>query len=143
MKQQSDLRIYTSFVSPVTLKNFTEKNLLPVFIIRSIINSTLIGAYSDSPIHFKELSPSTDLFRSRRDNKITQDEYQKKYALEITVLDLKEEVRKLELLKQLSGASGIVLLGYGSSYDQCHRKVLSEILNNSGLLENRVEEILI
>lgn len=143
MKKTFNLRIYTSFVSPTTLELFVEKDMLPLFALRSIANSTLIGKYSETPIHLKELSPSTEIFRARRDGLITQEEYQRRYALEISKLDIRKILRKLELLQELSGANGVVILGYGSSYDVCHRKVLADIFNNSGLLKERVEEILI
>ena len=80
---KTDLKIYTSFVSPLTLPMFTENGLLPIFIIRNISNSKLIGKYSRTKVHCKFLAPSTELFRLRRDNKITNEEYQK---LELKVL---------------------------------------------------------
>lgn len=139
---KSDLKIYTSFVSPLTLPEFISKELLPIFIIRNISNSSLIGKYSDTPIHVKELSPSNELFREKRDRRITQEEFEKRYAIEISEVNLEKQLQKLEQLAQCSGAKGIVLLGYGSNYENCHRRVLSDILNNSGLLNNRVREII-
>lgn len=139
---KSDLKIYTSFVSPLTLPEFISKGLLPIFIIRNISNSSLIGKYSDTPIHMKELAPSNELFREKRDKRITQEEFEKRYAIEISEINLEKQLQKLEQLVQCSDASGVVLLGYGSSYDSCHRQVLSSILNNSGLLNNRIKEII-
>ena len=117
---------------------------MPIFIVRNIENSELIGQYSGSPVHLKELSPSNELFRKKRDKALSIDEFKKLYAIEITErVDLKRVIDKLESLVELSGARSIVLLGYGSDYDSCHRSVLAKILNGSGLLEKPVKELVV
>ena len=139
---KSELKINTSFVSPATLERFRSNNILPIFIVRNIENSELIGQYSGSPVHLKELSPSNELFRKKRDKALSIDEFKKLYAIEITErVDLKRIIDKLESLVELSGARSVVLLGYGSDYDSCHRSVLAKILNGSGLLEKPVKEL--
>lgn len=141
---KSELKINTSFVSPATLERFRSNNILPIFIVRNIENSELIGQYSGSPVHLKELSPSNELFRKKRDKALSIDEFKKLYAIEITErVDLKRVVDKLESLVELSGARSVVLLGYGSDYESCHRSVLAKILNGSGLLEKPVKELVV
>lgn len=141
---KSELNINTSFVSPATLERFRSNNILPIFIVRNIENSELIGQYSGSPVHLKELSPSNELFRKKRDKAVSIDEFKKLYAIEITErVDLKRIIDKLESLVELSGARSVVLLGYGSDYDSCHRSVLAKILNGSGLLEKPVKELVV
>lgn len=141
---KSELKINTSFVSPATLERFRSNNILPIFIVRNIENSELIGQYSGSPVHLKELSPSNELFRKKRDKALSIDEFKKLYAIEITErVDLKRIINKLESLVELSGARSVVLLGYGSDYDSCHRSVLAKILNGSGLLEKPVKELVV
>lgn len=141
---KSELKINTSFVSPATLERFRSNNILPIFIVRNIENSELIGQYSGSPVHLKELSPSNELFRKKRDKALSIDEFKKLYAIEITErVDLKRIIDKLESLVELSGARSVVLLGYGSDYESCHRSVLAKILNGSGLLEKPVKELVV
>lgn len=141
---KSELKINTSFVSPATLERFRSNNILPIFIVRNIENSELIGQYSGSPVHLKELSPSNELFRKKRDKALSIDEFKKLYTIEITErVDLKKIIDKLESLVELSGARSVVLLGYGSDYDSCHRSVLAKILNGSGLLEKPVKELVV
>lgn len=141
---KSELKINTSFVSPATLERFRSNNILPIFIVRNIENSELIGQYSGSPVHLKELSPSNELFRKKRDKALSIDEFKKLYAIEITErVDLKRIIDKLESLVELSGARSVVLLGYGSDYDSCHRSVFAKILNGSGLLEKPVKELVV
>lgn len=140
---KSELKVYTSFVSPLSLPEFIDKGLLPIFIVRSIGNSELIGKYNGSPVHFRHLAPSVDLFRKKRDRLITLDEFKKSYAIEVSKVPLDRVLEDLESLVEISGASGVVLLGYGSSRENCHREVLANILNESGLLGNRVKEILL
>lgn len=138
----TDLKVYTSFVSPVTLELFKEKNLLPVFIIRKIQNSELIGMYEGTSIHLKELSPSNELFRKKRDKEVTLEEFAKEYILEISqTVDFNNIIKRLNTLAELSGADGIVMLGYGSDSNLCHRSVLAEILNSLGVFKNKVTEL--
>lgn len=140
---KSKLNLYTSFVSPMTLDATVKANILPVFIIRSIHNSQLIGQYSDTAIHFKQLAPSTELFRARRDGLITFLEFQKKYVIEMSEINFQDTTKRLDYLASLCNASGVVLMGYGSDYNLCHRKILSELLNSSDLLENVITELVI
>jgi hypothetical protein len=141
---KSELKLNTSFVSPATLEKFKSNNILPIFIIRNIEGSELIGQYSGTPVHFRELSPSNELFRQKRDKVVGLDEFKKLYAIEITGrVDLKKIINKLESLAELSGARSIVLLGYGSDYNSCHRSVLAKLLNESGLLEKPVKELVV
>ena len=140
---KSKLKIYTSYVSPMTLDEIVKRNILPIFIIRSIHNSQLIGKYSDTSIHFKELSPSSELYRARRDGYIGQLEYKKRYVIEMSEINFQDIIKRLDYLASLCGASGVALMGYGSEYNNCHRKLLSELLNESGLLENEIKELII
>lgn len=138
-----NLKINTSFVSPLTLPKFIDSNILPIFIIRSIWNSDLIGKYEDTKLHFKELSPSTELFRSWRDSKIDFSEYSKKYVIELSKLDFKKEIEKMKYLADLCKTDRIVLLGYGSNNKTCHRSVLADVLNKSGLLQDKITELIL
>jgi uncharacterized protein YeaO (DUF488 family) len=135
-----DIEISTSFVSPYTLNYFIKNNILPIFILRSIHNSNLIGKYSDSAVHFKDFSPSNELFQARRDRKIEIEEYKQKYLDEIKHIDLNQTLKRLTNLQKISGAVGVVLMSYGSNPLGCHRTFLSEYLNSSGLLKNRITE---
>ena len=135
-----NIQITTSFVAPYTLKYFIKKEILPIFILRSIRNSDLIGKYSDSAVHFKDLSPSNELFQARRDRKIEIEEYKQRYLEEIKHIDLNQVLHRLTNLQEISGAQGIVLMSYGGNPIGSHRTFLSEYLNDSGLLENKIIE---
>ena len=140
---KTGLRIYTSFVSPVTLRMVISNELLPIFILRSIHNSELIGKWSGSAVHMAELSPSTELFRARRDGHIGMEEFNKNYVIEISKVNLVKTLKTLETLVKVSGAVGVVLMGYGSDRNLCHRGILADILNDSGFLWNPVKEIVV
>ena len=140
---KSKLKIYTSYVSPMTLDAIVKHNILPIFIIRSIHNSQLIGQYSDTSIHFKDLAPQTELFRARRDGLISDLEFDKRYIIEMSRINFQDTIKRLDYLASLCGASGVALLGYGNDYSKCHRRLLSELLNSSGLLENNIKELII
>ena len=89
------------------------------------------------------MAPSNELYRSKRDGIIDFNEFEKRYIIEISNVNLQSIITKLEYLAKLSGAKGIVLLGYGSDNKVCHRSILASLLNNSGLLENKVTEIIL
>lgn len=137
----SELVIHTSFVSPMTMKLLIGRQILPIFILRNIRNSEVIGKYSDSVIHFKELSPSNELFQAKRDKRISLEEFKKRYREEIAGLNFPKIIKRWEELSDISNSLGIALLGYGGDSEICHRSVLSDILNSSGLLNNKIEEI--
>lgn len=137
------LRIVTSYVSPLNLKIFPENGYLPIFIIRSIHNSSLIGKYSGTVVHMKELSPSSELFRAKKDGLIDREEFVKRYIIEMSNINLLDMVNKFNYLASLSGAKGVVLMGYNSDDRECHRSVLRDLLNDTGLLSNRVVELIV
>lgn len=137
------LQIKTSYVSPLTLKVLPENGYLPIFIIRSIYNSDLIGKYSGTAVHMKELSPSSELFRARRDGLIGFEEFAKRYIIEMSGVNFRDVVGKFNYLSSLSGARGVVLMGYNEDDKECHRSILRDLLNDTGLLLNRVTEIIL
>ena len=137
---KSNLKIYTSFVSPETIKLFPSYNILPVFIIRNISNSKLIGMYSGTIIHMKELSPATELYQRLKSGIISFGRYQKEYVIGLAGLNFSNIIKKLERLEESSQASGIVLMGYEQDPELCHRSLLGDVLNRTGLLVNEVRE---
>lgn len=137
------LQIKTSYVSPVTLETLTKNGYLPIFIIRNISNSDLIGKYSGTAVHFRCLAPSTELFRAKRDGLIDLEEFAKRYIIEMSEINLTEVIGKLNYLCSLSGAKGVVLMGYGSDDTVCHRSILRSLLNESGLLNNYITELIL
>jgi uncharacterized protein YeaO (DUF488 family) len=138
---KSNLKIYTSFVSPKNLTDIIEDNLLPIFILRNIRNSELIGKYSDTAIHFKNLAPSDKLYQIRRDRLITREEYEKRYIIELSEQpNFQNIIKKLEQLTELCSADGVVILDYGFGNNESHRKILSNLLNNLDILNYKITE---
>lgn len=140
----SQLKIRTSFVSPMNMDAIIGEGWLPVFIIRNIQNSQLIGKYSRSSIHFFWLAPSSQLFHRWRDNEISDEDYRQFYLAEIiNNVDIEEVLDKFDILLRTSGAKGIVMMGYGQDYQKCHRSVLSKFINGRGILEDPIKELVI
>lgn len=139
---KSDLKIYTSYISAENIERIIKKNYLPLFPIRSIYSSPIIGQYSGTAIHLKELSPSVDLFRSWRGGQTSTENYKKLYALEILKnVSLEDEIKKLEFLAETANAEGVVLLGYSTDSEECHRKIISGLFWGTGTLVNKPEEL--
>ena len=136
-----NIKVYTSFVSPVTWNRLVkEENLLPILAIRNIKNSSIIGHLDNTAIHLKELSPSHELFREKRDNIINLLEFKKKYLIELSNISISSIVDKFIQLYNVSGASGIVIFGYGSDPELCHRSVFSGMMNTTDYFNEKIEE---
>lgn len=125
-----NLKIYTGFVSPLTVPEVISNNILPIFIIRQIKGSEIIGQYDGTCLHFPELSPSFDLFRSIRDGLIGREEFEKKYIIEISQINLFDIIKRLEYLAEVSNAKAVILMGYGSDRKKCHRSVLGNLISD-------------
>lgn len=142
---KANFEVHTSFISPWTWENLVEKgNNLPILAIRNISNSRVIGRFQDSSIHFKELAPSNELFREKRDGYISLQEFQRRYILELLDnVSFSKIVERFNQLYEISGASGVIIFGYGSNDEVCHRSVLAEVLNKTGFFRNRITEIIL
>ena len=139
---KTNFDVYTSFVSPWTWKHLVlEGNYLPIFAIRNIKNSNVIGHLSDTAVHFKELSPSNSLYQAKRDNKISLEDFQKRYLIELSNISVESIVERFKQLFDVSGAKGLIIFGYGSNSETCHRSILASMLNLSGLFRNNIEEL--
>lgn len=143
--KKANFEVHTSFISPWTWANLVEKNnQLPILAIRCISGSRLIGKFQDSSIHFKELAPSNELYRAKRDNLIDLREFQRRYILELLDnVNFSNIVDRFNKLYEVSGASGVIIFGYGSDDEKCHRSVLADILNKTGLFRNNITEIIL
>lgn len=139
----SDLQIYTSFVSVKNLKRCTtDLNLVPVFAMKKIFNSEIIGIYSGTVLHQYDLCPSNELYHSFLGGDIDLDTYCNNFKVELeTTVDLEECIKKFELMVKVSNASGIVIMTYDHDPRDGYRPVLCEYFNGSGKLKNPVYEI--
>lgn len=139
----SDLQIYTSFVSVKNLKRCTsDLNLVPVFAMKKIYNSEIIGIYSETSVHMPNLSPSNELFHGLIEGNITRNEFMDDFVKELDRdLDLNSVIEKFEIMAKVSNASGIVIMTFGRDPRNGYRPELAKYLNDSGLLSKQVYEI--
>ncbi len=135
-----NLIIKTSFVSPLTIQKFKKEEWLPFFCLRSIYNSTLIGTYTDTAIHLKNLSPTSELYQKFRDKKIDFTTYSQDFIKELEVVDLCKIIDDIEFMCNLCDAKGAVLLTYGTDPSISHRSVLKDLINDLKILKSPVEE---
>jgi uncharacterized protein YeaO (DUF488 family) len=138
---KTNLKYWTSYVSPAIMESLKKHNILPIFIIRTISNSPLIGKYSGSPIHLKSLTPSYELFKSYKyDNIISREEFEKRYLIELSQLSIEKIMDKVEGMANSCNAIGIALLGYGK-YEEDYRNILSGFLEGYGY--GKINELLL
>lgn len=131
------MKLYTSYLSEENLDKLVKQNYLPIFIIRNLRNSRLVWQYSDSCLHFRTLTPSTDLFQQYKSGLIGIDKYKHEYLLELVdrKLSFTGILEKLTFLNDLVEAKGVVLLGYEVNPELCHRSALSALLSKLWNLE--------
>ena len=134
------MKIYTSYISKENIEELVRLNYLPMFIIRNMRDSKLLGPYSDTCLHLRELSPSTELLWEFKKGEIDREEYRKRYLLELIDrrLSFTDLMVKFKTLDEMVSASGIVLLGYSKDPENCHRRYLAEFLE--GLTGYVIEE---
>ena len=126
------MKIYTSYISKENLEELIRLNYLPMFIIRNMRDSKLLGPYSDTCLHLRELSPSTELLQEFKGGMIDREEYRRRYLLEIIDrrLSISDLMTKFRTLDSIVSSSGIVLLGYSKDPKFCHREFLAEFLES-------------
>lgn len=143
-KIKHGLKVRTCFVSAGNLEALVKAEWLPVFIIRSIHTNPLIARWAGTPVHMYWLAPKSDLFHSYRDGRLDWDDYADIYADDILSSNrLESLIEKLEILRSTAGAKGIVLMGYGSDPERCHRGVLAKIINQADILIEPIKELVI
>lgn len=72
------------------------------------------------------LSPSTELFYTYKERRITWKEFEKRFRLEIRRNP--KAVKELERLKELSHEKDVYLICYEKTYP-CHRFILLDLMN--------------
>lgn len=135
----SRLILKTGRISKVNIETYMNSGYLPIFICRFM--NPLVEKYKDSSIHFKELSPSYKLFCDSKYNNLEFSDYVDRYLEEQSSLDIPKLLGRIENLVELSGLSGAILLCYCKDRTRCHRSILAEMINSSGLLEVEIEEL--
>lgn len=139
-----NFNVHTSFVSPWTWKHLvSEGNYLPIIVVRNIRNSSVIGHLNDTAVHFRELSPSNELYRLKRDGIIDLVEFQKRYLIELSNVSLNSVIERFNQLFNVSGAKGIVIFGYGSDKNLCHRSTLASLLDSTGYFKEKITELVL
>jgi hypothetical protein len=136
---KTKLTVYTSFIEKNNIERIKELNLLPIFIVRSIGKIEEIRKWSGTPLHFKELSPSKELFWDWRDGRISDEVFEKRFIIELAFSGLHDAISRMSELVKTCGANGVVLLGIGDN--TLHRSIVADLLWRTGLLEEEPIEL--
>ena len=116
---KSKIEIFTSYIEESNIEKIKSMNLLPVFVIRSMGRLEYIERWAGTPLHFRELAPSKELFREYKAGNIDLGTYFKRFVIELADIDFQNIILRLENLVDSSGADGICLCGLG--VDPVHR----------------------
>ena len=138
---KSKIEIFTSYIEESNIEKIKSMNLLPVFVIRSMGRLEYIEKWAGTPLHFRELAPSKELFREYKTGNINQEIYFKRFVIELADIDFQSIILRLENLVDSSGADGICLCGLGVDPSESHRSIVSDILWRTGYLEFEPREL--
>jgi uncharacterized protein YeaO (DUF488 family) len=138
---KSKIEIFTSYIEESNIEKIKSMNLLPVFVIRSMGRLEYIEKWAGTPLHFRELAPSKELFREYKTGNINREIYFKRFVIELADVDFQSIILRLENLVDSSGADGICLCGLGVDPSESHRSIVSDILWRTGYLEFEPKEL--
>jgi uncharacterized protein YeaO (DUF488 family) len=138
---KSKIEIFTSYIEESNIEKIKSMNLLPVFVIRSMGRLEYIERWAGTPLHFRELAPSKELFREYKAGNIDLGTYFKRFVIELADIDFQNIILRLENLVDSSGADGICLCGLGVDPSESHRSIVSDILWRTGYLEFEPREL--
>ena len=136
------LKIKTLSISKNSLDKVIESNYLPIFAIGDIKNIPFISVYNNTSIHLGYLAPSSSIFNKKTTGLIDFNEFAKEYIIELSKINFIETINKLNYLLDISKADGIILFDndINTDYEYCYRSILSDVLNSTGILDNKVTE---
>lgn len=134
-----DLDIKTGRISKTNLECYIRSGYLPVFVCRFM--NPLVEKYENTRIHFKELSPSYELFCDSKYNNLPFESYIDRYIEEQKNLDVLRLLGRIKSLVDESNSKGAVLLCYCKDRNHCHRSILAEMINSTKLLSSPIVEL--
>ena len=137
--EKHNLYIKTAQITKENLEQIPEMDLLPIFLDSDLRSNSLISCYNKTAIHFYYLGPSRYLTSKFRAG-MSLEEFKREYFTELLSKDWAKILQKLNFLKELSGAVGIVfMIGIESPR---FIDVMVDFLNNSELLEDPIGELI-
>lgn len=86
------------------------------------------------------LNPSKDLYDQYQSKKIDRLEFSMRYAEQIKTLPVEQLIRIFACLSYVEGSNGVMLLGVKKYGIECHRSVIADMINRSGIVLYKVTE---
>ena len=138
--EKYNLYIKTSQVTTENIEQIPGMDLLPIFLDSDLRSNPLVSCYNKTAIHFYNLGPSRYLTAKYRAG-MTIEEFSDEYYSELLNKDWRKIIQRLNFLKDLSGAIGVVFIT-GIEKPR-FIDITMNFLNNSGLLEDPIEELIL
>lgn len=105
----NNLYIQTAKITKENILRIPELDLLPIFLNHDLRVNPVVSCYHNTAIHYTKLAPSKYLFFKSMAG-LSDEEFKKEYYIELEAKDFSEILKRLNFLKDLSGAKGIVLI---------------------------------
>lgn len=134
--EKYNLYIKTAPITKENLEKIPEMDLLPIFLDSDLRSNPLVSCYHKTAIHFYNLSPSRYLTSKVRAG-LSLEEFKLDYFTELLSKDWSKILKKLDFLRELSGAIGIVFMG--GIEDPEFVSLISDFLNRSNFIEDNIE----
>ena len=136
--EKYNLYIKTAQITKENLEKIPEMDLLPVFLDSDLRSNSSVSCYHKTAIHFSDLGPSRFLTSNFRAG-MTIENFKKEYFTELLSKNWGKTFQRMNFLKDLSGAVGIVFMT--GIENPRFIEIVVDFLNNSGFLENPIEEL--
>lgn len=138
--EKHNLYIKTTQITKENIEQIPEMDLLPIFLDSDLRSNPSVSCYNKTAIHFYSLGPSRYLTSKYRAG-MTLEEFKNEYYTELLSKDWIKIFQRLDFLKDLSGAVGIVFMT--GIENPKFIDVTVNFLNDSGLLEDPIEELIL
>lgn len=125
------MKIYTSYLAKA--KKITEHGILPVAIIRYLPKRVEM-------INITTLAPNADILKQYKADGLIEP-YTNKFNDYLDTLDAHVILDELARISNANGHKDIALICYEKSGAFCHRHLIADWLNNSGILSTPITEL--
>ena len=139
MEKFKNLYIKTSHITEEAVLKIPDLELLPIFLDIDLRSRDCVRGFYKTAIHFPILGPSSKIFSEFYGGFIDETKFRSEYFEELLLKDFRGIFQRLDFLRGLSNAVGIVLMD-GISYPK-YVDHLADFLNLCGFFNNKIDEL--
>lgn len=135
-----NLKLWTSYVEKDLFRKYVDLEILPIFISRNLLGNQLVAGWNNTSVHFPELSPTPELFKAWKYGSLSEEKFKELFRRELKETDIRGILEKISVMCSICNATGAILLGYGEDITKDYRRIVSEYIDSTGILQETIEE---